>query len=542
MLSKERPKVANLPLHASLDFHHGRWRVYFAYTFSVRGKRGQERDYIGHVETPNNIFVPNEFYATKHPPYQPRDPSRWKNPEMRKRAALAAKERELVEQPPVNVADLEIQGDYSRIVGASALAVKLLELSGMSADVGRYVFHGNVKETMDLINLALHTALTAKPNYLAFTDSGVWKYIGHGCIDAPESTLFLHSIGQDLDLSIDIGKARAARLKKDELLALDGTKITSHSKQISIAVLGKDKKGGYDTQISFSVIVNNHRGAAVCYHYFAGNTPDISTLEDFLHLWDSIGVKSKNPIIELDRGYGSSGTLVTLDVEGYRFIIGLRSDLKQVEGIVEKRYSDFYEIKNVLPRDPYYGVHSPKTFEYDGVKRDFEVYVYRNPKVETKEAQHIVNELDKFERKWNAGDYDWESNLLKYYESPRAHQPLKRDDTKVELENYTKGFFAIATNLPGLSCEEVLHKYALRNEVEVVFGNMFDHLVDTTRVHSLSSLEGLMLVIFVALDILTSLRRRMNNPMLPLSKYKGRLVRQEYTISKILRQLNTIMI
>lgn len=54
--------------------------------------------------------------------------------------------------------------------------------------------------------------------------------------------------------------------------------------------------------------------------------------------------------------------------------------------------------------------------------------------------------------------------------------------------------------------DELLDKYRLRNEVEVNFRLMLGDLHRTTRVQSSQSLDGMLLVTFVALSLLANLR------------------------------------
>ncbi|MCD8339647.1 MAG: hypothetical protein LUC43_05540 [Burkholderiales bacterium] len=85
MSSFDKSKVHNLPAHAQIQTIRGTIYVYFAYCFSINGKRKQERDYIGVIDTDAMKFVPNGFFLREKPSFQHRALSRWKDPDKRKR-------------------------------------------------------------------------------------------------------------------------------------------------------------------------------------------------------------------------------------------------------------------------------------------------------------------------------------------------------------------------------------------------------------------------------------------------------------------------
>lgn len=62
-----------------------------------------------------------------------------------------------------------------------------------------------------------------------------------------------------------------------------------------------------------------------------------------------------------------------------------------------------------------------------------------------------------------------------------------------------------------LSLCDALKKYRQRNEVEITFKLMFQHLLSTTRVHSSVAFDGLLMTTFVGLSILTYLRTQMDS-------------------------------
>ena len=92
---------------------------------------------------------------------------------------------------------------------------------------------------------------------------------------------------------------------------------------------------------------------------------------------------------------------------------------------------------------------------------------------------------------------------------------------------------------------DALKKYRQRNEVEVTFKLMFQHLLTSTRVHSSAAFDGLLMTTFVGLSILTYLRTQMDNNIhneLAKNFERTSVIGKLWTIHKLLKDLRRIKI
>ncbi|MCD8338918.1 MAG: transposase [Burkholderiales bacterium] len=676
MCDIDKSQVAGLPAHAQIQQIRSAYYVFFAYCFSIRGKRKQERDYLGKVDLGNMAFVPNPYYGFKEPTFYERPLERWRDPEKKDRERrkipppspviepieeadsghgieplavdFSEDEKEIAVEKKketsnfrttniedgnstsnieegnataiennkdscntsingdcepgdkkayINIsnpihpvaqfqtvsldADCEHNGEIAnvcesnscnitlenptagaampfctntrvevteftpvyRYVGATAVCFALLEQTGMTADLGNYVFDGNAEDTMDAINMAVHTAVTSKPTYLAGPESTILQFMGDGCLKSPRASEFFQRIGSKEDVLMNLSRGRIARLGKGHLLALDGTCVDCGSRKISLSQVGKKKNGTFGPQINLSVLLDTDAGSVIGMRPYAGNIADIKTIDDYLPIWESFGVAEKDPILTFDRGFGSAATVVKLDTAGLRFIIALKTGMAQISSIIVANGQLFRSYRTLLGHHFCYGLKEPVTFTSDGVSADVDAFVYRNPNSEMTESMAFDEKLHRLEGAWEAGKADSKSKLLEYYFNPIPGQPLRRKEDLIEEKCKTFGCFALVSNVEGLSKDEALTKYSLRGEVETVFGLMFKHLAGSTRVHSTPALVGLLLTIFTGLDVLTTLRTRMKNWMplpQPGSRKIPKQVRDLYSIASLLHQLNHI--
>lgn len=545
--------IQGLPEGALLQTVKGKRYVYFAYNFRSEGRIKQERDYIGTVDE-TDCFVPNYFYTTARPTRSHRDPERWKDPVKREQAlreqAQELKIREQAQKQTENdkrkYHDLGLPVNGARCVGLTAVAVAFLYRNGLIEDLYKEVF-GDLDTVIRVVNLAVCLAVTSKPTYLAAAESDIQQFIGQKCLSSPRASEFFETIGSNLDLSTKITAARIKRVPQDALLALDGTRVNSHSEQIGLAAVGKKKDGTFDSQINYSMLVNATEGTPIGYRMFAGNVNDMATIEDFRAIWTDCGLHQTKATIVMDRGYFSEAAMTQLHHAGFKFLIGAKTNFRQIQRVINDRNMEFYASSGLIRHRHCYGVKDSYVAQGPGGAARLMTYTFRSPSRETEETDEFLDALDRVEAHWQDDKLTAEDrNLLGYFQTPRAGHPLKRKEDLIREDSYLFGYFAMIGNI-NEDLAAVLDKYEQRNEVEVLFRLMFGHLIKTTRVHSTRALEALMLIVFVGISALTSLRSTMARTPTPKAIAKARnekpsMLSELFSISEIFQQLQHVML
>lgn len=539
-----REGIKGLPLHAQYQKQGKTWYVYFPYCFSINGKRDQERDYIGTLSPDGREFRPNLYYVQNEPDFEHRPPERWKNPAMRQRALDKLNANKVESIAAEVVLDPEIDCDQQLSVGATAICASILYSNGMLENVG-VVLDNKPELTMACVNLAMHSAITTDKTYLADKESAQQKFIGYGCLSSPRASEFFQNIGNEQTLSLKMAKACASHLEDGEILALDGTRIDCNSENISLAAVGKRKDGSYGPQINVSLMINVKDGNLICYRAYAGNVSDIITLDDLRKLWTDIGINAKTPLILMDRGYPTQEEFANLDRDGYKFLIGAKTSMKIVRDVIDQKNSDFYDQQSYLRQQRCYGVKSETVIASDGHRMTVHSYVFRSPNKEMTETDELLDRLDAFKKAWprkkeNALSQADRKNLEFF--DVTSEGDLVLDEAKVSYECYGLGYFGLVGNVD-ISLMDVLTRYRQRNEVEVAFKLMFQHLLTSTRVHSIAALDGLLMTTFVGLSILTYLRTKMNGTIpneLARNPEHVSAINNLWTIQEMLKDLRRI--
>lgn len=539
-----REDIKGLPPHAQYQKQGKTWYVYFPYCFSINGKREQERDYIGTLSPDGREFCPNLYYVQNEPDFEHRPPERWKNPAMRQRALDKLNANKVESIAADVVLDPEIDCDQQLSVGATAICASILYSNGMLENVG-VVLDNKPELTMACVNLAMHSAITTDKTYLADKESTQQKFIGYGCLSSPRASEFFQNIGNEQTLSLKMARACASHLEDGEILALDGTRIDCNSENISLAAVGKRKDGSYGPQINVSLMINVKDGSLICYRAYAGNVSDIRTLDDLRKLWTDIGIYAKSPLILMDRGNPNQDEFANLDRDGYRFLIGAKTSMKIVRDVIDQKNSDFYDQQAYLRQQRCYGVKSETVIASDGHRMTVHSYVFRSPNKEMTETDELLDRLDAFEKAWprkkeNALSQADKKNL-EFFDAT-SEGDLVLDQARVSYECYGLGYFGLVGNVD-ISLMDALTRYRQRNEVEVAFKLMFQHLLTSTRVHSSAALDGLLMTTFVGLSILTYLRTRMHGTIpneLARNPEHVSAINNLWTIQEMLKDLRRI--
>lgn len=477
--------------------------AYFPYYFrDANGKAKAERDYIGTVV--NRRFTPNLYYVQNHPTRDNRPPERWKDVEQRKKAFARQKfQEQLKEASDWFNLELTSKEDITRQIGATALCARVLYEENLIEDVARALDY-SVADTMHALNLAIFMALTSKASYLAFSESEVCKFLGFGCLSSQRISEFLHRIGSSLQLSSRLSKFRTQRMTSDgDLIAVDGTFLDSNSTQIAAAAVGKRKDGTFGPQINFSMVSNATTGVPLGYRWYSGDTHDVKTLDDLKELWEDFKLNRKDVEFIWDRGYFDAQRMAEFDLAGFKFISGTKVGLNIIQEIIDARNSDFYSAKSLLQHHYCYGIADDVDLNGDTSAK---AYVYFNPNKQMIETRELRDELEKAQRKWMEGKLKANDPIMRFFLDPVKGEELKIDEREFDEECFIRGFFACISNTDQ-SADQVLDKYRTRNEVEVLFRLMIGRLLDTTRVHSSTVLEGLLFCVFIALSILSRLRK-----------------------------------
>lgn len=469
------------------------------------GKRTYRRIHWGTVDD-NNKFVPGKAYifASLEERSKLIFPEGWDLSEIdrlsgRRKPGRPAKEGQ----------------DENRLYGDIWLLEQIAEATGVRKDLLK-TFNGN-KEMVDAVMTLAIYLLCGKGTY---NQLAAWQKIAKTPYAKPLTAPYITKLTQMITEQdrMNLLRLRAARLKDNELCAVDSTSRSAWGDSLADICYGKNKDHLPLPQTLEVVVYTLDSHMPVYYRTFAGNTPDSRSLETILHDLDNAGFK--DVVLITDRGYESIRNLEMYIDKGQPMIMGSKVGQKHVlkeiqafgsfdhhpegmevdpdERIYYKQYDLEYQIEgqrdNVKKAD-----RLKLNLYFDPVRRsnellDLDVAITTQKKA-LEEILKNQTPLDDDTTISRAYSY----YTLSYDEATRILKSYTLNEKKVAKKRQQAGFFANTTLKINASPMEAQHHYRLRDEQEKYFSMMKGLMgADRQRNWSESGKTGRLFILFVA--------------------------------------------
>lgn len=293
-------------------------------------------------------------------------------------------------------------------------------------------------------------------------------------------------------------------------ISYDSTNKNCQAGDIDIVEFGhaKDDKG--NPVFNYSIAYDTNNREPLFYEEYPGSIVDISQLQLMLDKAKSYGYKHAGFI--LDRGYFSRENIRFMDKCGYDFVIMIKGMKQLVRESIEEVKGSFENGRKNSIRE--FGVSGTtiKRRVFSSDTKDRYVHVYFSADRCAVERKTFETNLDKMEyilSKYEGQPVIIEKSYEKYFHIEYYHEG--KDDQcfvcgipkepVIERELGLCGYFCILTS-EEMSAKEALELYKSRDASEKLFRADKSFLGNrSARVHSSESLDGKMLIQFVALII-----------------------------------------
>lgn len=469
------------------------------------GKRSYRRIHWGTVDD-NNRFVPGKAYLFA--PIEERSklifPQGWDLSEIEKLSGNRRRGRPVIESQ-----------DENRLYGDIWLLEQIAEATGIRADLLK-VFGGNREMTDAVMTLAMYL-LCGKDTYHQMAS---WQRIARAPYEKPLTSPYITMLTQKITEQdrMDLLKLRAARLKNNELCAVDSTSRSAWGDSLSDIRYGKNKDHLPLAQTLEVVVYTLSGHMPVYYRTFAGNTPDSRSLETILHDLDHAGFK--DVILITDRGYESIRNLEIYIDRKQPMIMGTKVGQKHVRKEIDAfgTFDHHPEEMEIDPKERIYYRQYDLEYQIEGrrdnVKRAdrLKLNLYFDPMRRSSElidldvAIKVQKEsLEKLLKDQLPLDDDVTIKRaycyfkLDYNETTRLLKGFSLDEKKVDRKKREAGFFANTTLQIDADPMTAQYHYRLRDEQEKYFRMMKGLMgADRQRNWSESGKTGRLFILFVA--------------------------------------------
>ena len=316
------------------------------------------------------------------------------------------------------------------------------------------------------------------------------------------------------------GKRRA----EQEYWAYDITSISSYSNTLAQVRYGFNKDHDPLAQINLALLYGQQSGLPFYYRKLAGNIPDVRTVRNLLADLDCLGCQKIKLV--MDRGFYSEENVNGLLREHLKFIMATKMQLVYVQRELDKARDSIRNWDNYSPEYDLYSKTSTIAWKYkqdrpykgDQIREDRRMYLhlyFNSERAAEDERKHNLL-LIMLQKELESGETNpaHETDYARYFEvtrtPARGAKVIARQQAIDEAKrNY--GYFALISNDikdPIQALEIYRNKYL----VEKAFGNLKERLnLRRTLVSSEQSLDGKLFVEFIALILLSYIKKKMQD-------------------------------
>jgi len=320
---------------------------------------------------------------------------------------------------------------------------------------------------------------------------------------------------------------QSSRRVEEEYLAYDTTSISSYSQTLKQVKYGVNKDHDPLAQINLALLLGQHSRLPVSYRKLPGNMSDVSTVKKLLS--DLEGMPIKKVKLVLDRGFYSQKNVNDLYSHHYKFLMASKIYLKWIKTHIEeiqphmvtrKHYSvDQGLYMQSVTTNWDYSYTKPRSQEKLQEKRRIYLHIYYNEQRATDERVRFNIYLDRLEEELlhNKRDPRHEKAYQRYFtitQTPKRGIHITANDEAIQEKEKNFGYFVLISNSIK-EAKEAIEVYRSKDVIEKAYNDLKHRLnMRRTSVSSEEALEGKLFVQFVALIIISYIKRKMEQNQL----------------------------
>lgn len=320
---------------------------------------------------------------------------------------------------------------------------------------------------------------------------------------------------------------QGSRKKEHEYWFYDTTSISSYSKCLNQVRYGKNKDHENLEQINLAVLFGEESQLPFYYRKLPGNITDVKTVKNLVADIDQFEYRKIKLV--MDRGFYSEANVNAMLGAHLKFLIGVKTSLTFVQGVLDKVWDKMRNFEYYHPELDLYAYKETIAWNYsqerpykgDSLEAERRMYLhlyYSGEKaLEDERAFHtklisLKEELERGEPK--AAN---EKTYAKYFEvktTPKRGVRVSVKQKAIEKAKKKFGYFAMISN-EIKDPIKALTLYRNKDLVEKAFENLKDRLsLRRTLVSSEQSLDGKLFVEFIALIIMSYIKKKMQEAQL----------------------------
>jgi transposase len=394
----------------------------------------------------------------------------------------------------------------SRVIGPYLLLRKIAADIGLEPVLQSY-FPGMHEQ---ILSLAFFLVQKGLPLYRCETWSALHRHPFNGLMPSQRVSDLLHSIttGQQQGFFVRWLKMLAEK----ECFCYDLTSVSSYSELNEYVCWGHNCDAEKLPQINIAMLYGQNSGLPAYFRRTPGNISDVATLETTMKSLDFLGQTRLTFV--LDRGFYSETNIDTLMDAHFHFVLAC-PHRSWVDSLYSMHRTELASYRNRRATGEGEVLHM-LTHLHNWKGRRCYLHIYHNQTMVAEETDALDLKLALWQAELASGQTKVENEWAykKYFfvkETPKCGRKVIENIKAIETakSNYC-GFFSLLT-VSKMDAPTALEVYRRKEVVE----NCFDDLKNTLdmkrlRIHSSAAMDARLFIQFVALILLSQVRRIKN--------------------------------
>ncbi len=410
-------------------------------------------------------------------------------------------------------------------ITTTTLSGEMLVLAHMEKLLG---LHRLLCKTFDtdtaakILALAYYTICTRDP--LSLSESWLdQRGLGDLGLDAPRISDLLPTLNQDLQRSFF--SSWLALHAKGGTLCYDITSVRSYGRDNELLEFGYNRDGEHLKQVNLALLSGRQSGLPVWYTPLPGSLNDGKTLVNLVREMRKLGLDDVSLV--MDRGFYSKANIEFLAEHRIKFMMpipdrtGWHKDL-----ILQHRETLFSNVQGYIPSTDGKTIVQSVTVYHpleDGSRAW--LHIYYDSTIRSHAEQQFMALYKACFEEFSAGTLDpahqyfYDEYFTHGYKTKNGQKVIPKKDPVTMFREDIAGYWCIYTSSEK-DAARALEAYRERGSIEQLFDDLKNSLdCDRLRVHSTAAMHGRLFIQFIALIVLSELKKTLREHRNEASKY-----------------------
>ena len=327
------------------------------------------------------------------------------------------------------------------------------------------------------------------------------------------------------------------KVLEDDYLCYDITSVSSYSKLNEYIKYGYNRDNEKLPQLNLAMLFGQISCLPVYYHRMPGNITDVSTLLNLLKTFKAMNLKSLNCV--MDKGFYSKANIDALLSSRNKFTLMVPVNNKWVQHAIDDIYDVIHAPQGYRKLDSEILYVDSRLYPWGKKNRRCYLHLYYNAHARAVDIDRFNEELITYKEELESGKpirQHQEAYDMFFVVKTTPKRGMKVSYNNEAVSQYIKryaGFQALLTN----SIKDpvkALQIYRDKDVVEKCFDDLKNQLdMKRLRMHRSAAVDGRLFVQFIALILISALRKEMRKSDL-IERYTAReLLREMEPLTKI---------